>query len=165
MMDLLEFPAPSHASPSRASHASRVVRRLVRAVACQERAYRRAYPLYEQLEDAEQVRPASATYGPACAVVGALAAGEVVRLLAGLGQPETIGNALLLDLASAVDRRASRVVVARAPEDFTAADDTYDGTHPSASGEVKIAEQFAAALTGLWTSTAPDRASGGGRPG
>jgi molybdopterin/thiamine biosynthesis adenylyltransferase len=66
--------------------------------ACQERSYRRAYPLYEQLEAAEQVRPPSATYGPACAVVGALAAGEVVRLLAGLGEPQTIGNALLFDL-------------------------------------------------------------------
>lgn len=66
--------------------------------ACQERAYRRDYPLYAQLEAAEQVRPPSATYGPACAVVGALAAGEVVRLLAGLGAPETIGNALIFDL-------------------------------------------------------------------
>ncbi|HEY8584178.1 MAG TPA: TOMM precursor leader peptide-binding protein [Capillimicrobium sp.] len=66
--------------------------------ACQERQYRRDYPLYDALEAAEPVRHPSATYGPACGVVGALGAGEVVRLLAGLGEPSTIGSALLLDL-------------------------------------------------------------------
>lgn len=66
--------------------------------ACQERAYRRAYPLYDALEAAEPVRPPSATYGPACGMVGTLAAGEVVRLLAGLGEPATVGSALLFDL-------------------------------------------------------------------
>jgi len=58
-------------------------------------------------------------------------------------------NARLLDLADALDLPSSRVVVARAPDDFTADKDTYDGTHPSASGEVKIARQFAAALAEL----------------
>ncbi len=66
--------------------------------ACQEQAARRAYPLYDTLEAARQLRAPSATYGPACATVGALAASEVVRLLAGLGEPATIGTALLLDL-------------------------------------------------------------------
>jgi molybdopterin/thiamine biosynthesis adenylyltransferase len=66
--------------------------------ACQERQYRKDYPLYDQLEAAEAVRPPSATYGPACGMIGALAAGEVVRLLAGLGEPATVGNALLFDL-------------------------------------------------------------------
>jgi len=70
-------------------------------------------------------------------------------------------NALLLDLADAVDRSSSRVVVARAPDDFTAEEDTYDGTHPSASGEVKIARQFAAALGTLPLPTAPDRSTPG----
>jgi len=67
-------------------------------------------------------------------------------------------NALLLDLADAVDLPSSRVVVARAPDDFTAAEDTYDGTHPSSSGEVKIAWQFAAALAELPLPTSSDRA-------
>lgn len=66
--------------------------------ACQERQYRRDYPLYDALEAAEPVRHPSATYGPACGMIGALGAGEVVRLLAGLGEPATIGNALLFDL-------------------------------------------------------------------
>jgi lysophospholipase L1-like esterase len=58
-------------------------------------------------------------------------------------------NALLLGLAGTADGPGSRVVVAQAPEDFTAEEDTYDGTHPSASGEVKIARQFATALAVL----------------
>ncbi|HEU4658899.1 MAG TPA: TOMM precursor leader peptide-binding protein, partial [Capillimicrobium sp.] len=66
--------------------------------ACQEAQYRRDYPLYEALETSEPIRPPSATYGPACGVVGTLGAGEVVRYLAGLGEPSTIGNALLFDL-------------------------------------------------------------------
>jgi lysophospholipase L1-like esterase len=61
-------------------------------------------------------------------------------------------NALLLDLVQAVDRPSSRVVVAPAPGDFVAEDDTYDGTHPSPSGEVKIARQFAAVLVDLLVS-------------
>ena len=65
---------------------------------CQETAYRRVYPLYEALEAAEPIRPPSATYGPACGMIGTLGAGEVVRFLAGLGEPSTIGDALLFDL-------------------------------------------------------------------
>jgi len=58
-------------------------------------------------------------------------------------------NAMLLDLGGMADAPGSRVVVASAPRDFTADEDTYDGTHPSASGEVKIARQFATALAAL----------------
>ena len=58
-------------------------------------------------------------------------------------------DALLRDLVAELDRPESRVVVALAPGDFTADEDTYDGTHPSPSGEVKIAAEFAAALAGL----------------
>lgn len=66
--------------------------------ACQERQYAREYPLYRALEAAEPIRHPSATYGPACGMIGTLGASEVVRWLAKLGEPETIGNALLFDL-------------------------------------------------------------------
>ena len=58
-------------------------------------------------------------------------------------------NALLLEVVAALDAPESRVVVAPAPDDFTEAVDTYDGTHPSPAGEVKIASQYAAALAEL----------------
>ena len=58
-------------------------------------------------------------------------------------------NALLLEVVAALDAPESRVVVAVAPDDFTQAVDTYDGTHPSPAGEVKIARQYAAALDEL----------------
>ena len=58
-------------------------------------------------------------------------------------------NALLLDLAAELDRPDARVVVAAAPDDYTKLGDTYDGTHPNAQGEVKIADQFAEALATL----------------
>ena len=64
-------------------------------------------------------------------------------------------NALLVDLATGLDTPESRVVVAPAPDDFSAAVDTYDGAHPTAAGEVKIAHQYAAALAVLDLPTDP----------
>jgi hypothetical protein len=58
-------------------------------------------------------------------------------------------NARLTDLAVAADTAESRVVVAPAPDGFTAAVDTYDGAHPTPAGEIKIARQYAAALAVL----------------
>lgn len=58
-------------------------------------------------------------------------------------------NARLVELATAMDTPDSRVVVALAPDDFGAAVDTYDGAHPTPTGEVKIARQYAAALATL----------------
>jgi lysophospholipase L1-like esterase len=58
-------------------------------------------------------------------------------------------NALLVDLAAALDAPGSRVVVALAPDDFAADAHTRDGVHPSPAGEVRIAEQYADALLAL----------------
>jgi len=65
---------------------------------CQERAYRDEYPLYAELEGARQVLSPSASFGPPCAVVGALAANDAVSWLAGLGKPATLGCWFELDL-------------------------------------------------------------------
>lgn len=58
-------------------------------------------------------------------------------------------NALLADLAAALDAPGSRVVVATAPADFAADTHTRDGVHLSPAGELRIAEQYAAALLAL----------------
>lgn len=68
--------------------------------ACQELRYREDYPLYGALETSEQLAVPSATFGPACAIVGAMVASEVVRWLAGVARPATLGATLLLDMAS-----------------------------------------------------------------
>jgi hypothetical protein len=64
-------------------------------------------------------------------------------------------NRRLMELAAAMDDPESRVVAAPAPEDFSAAVDTYDGAHPTPVGELKIAEQYAAALAELGLPTDP----------
>jgi len=64
-------------------------------------------------------------------------------------------NALLVDLAAALDTPTSRVLAAPAPQDFTEYVDTYDPAHPSATGELKIAEEFAGALALLPLPTLP----------
>ena len=47
------------------------------------------------------------TFGPACGVVGSLAASEVVHHLAGIGRPRSVGSALVLDMATfAITTRA-----------------------------------------------------------
>ena len=75
--------------------------------ACQEAKYRREYPLFRVLEESKQIRPPSATFGPACGVVGTLAANEVVAWLTGLHPPSCLGNAALLDLRTlSVEREA-----------------------------------------------------------
>ncbi|TCI96810.1 hypothetical protein E0W78_14145, partial [Aeromicrobium sp. IC_218] len=63
------------------------------------------------------------------------------------GVPEY--NALLAALEDELSTESSRVVVARAPEDFELDVDTYDLAHPSATGEVKIAASVADALAEL----------------
>lgn len=64
-------------------------------------------------------------------------------------------NAMLVDVAADLDRPDARVLVAPAPSDYTQATDTYDGSHPSALGEVKIAAQFASVLATLPLPTEP----------
>jgi molybdopterin/thiamine biosynthesis adenylyltransferase len=66
---------------------------------CQERAARRAYPLYDELAAWRQANPTVATtLGWASGLVGSLLAGEVVHLLTGVAEPATIGAAVTIDL-------------------------------------------------------------------
>lgn len=66
--------------------------------ACQESAYAREHELFEPLSHARQVRPPSATFGPACGVVGTIAANEAIAWLARLHRPACVGAAALIDL-------------------------------------------------------------------
>lgn len=65
-------------------------------------------------------------------------------------------NTLLDALAAELDTPDSRVVSTAVPS-FSAASDTFDGTHPSAAGEVKIAAAVSDALAGLGLGTAYPR--------
>jgi bacteriocin biosynthesis cyclodehydratase domain-containing protein len=66
---------------------------------CQERAARRAYPLYDELAGWRQAHPMVATtLGWASGVIGSLLAGEVVHQLTGLVEPATTGTAITIDL-------------------------------------------------------------------
>jgi len=66
---------------------------------CQERAARRAHPLYDELAAWRQANPSVATtLGWASGLVGSLLAGEVVHLLTGVAQPATVGAAITVDL-------------------------------------------------------------------
>ena len=56
-------------------------------------------------------------------------------------------NSRLAATAAATTTTSSPVVVAKTATDFVAADDTYDGTHPNALGEVKIAAAYQDALS------------------
>jgi len=74
---------------------------------CQEARWAAEWPHFTIVQAAEQITPPSATFGPACAVVGALAANEVVAYLTGIHPPATLGRGLEVDLATlAVERHA-----------------------------------------------------------
>ena len=62
-------------------------------------------------------------------------------------------NAALAALAAAIDTPASRVVLVDQFSGFDAEHDTYDGTHPNATGNKKIAAKWLAALQTLMRRT------------
>jgi hypothetical protein len=64
-------------------------------------------------------------------------------------------NALLVDLAASLATPQSPVVAAPAPTDFTEYVDTYDPAHPTALGEMKIAQEYATALAQLSLPSVP----------
>jgi bacteriocin biosynthesis cyclodehydratase domain-containing protein len=66
---------------------------------CQERAARRAFPLYDELEAWREVNPVlPAALGWASGLIGTLLAGEVVHQLTGVVQPATLGTSISIDL-------------------------------------------------------------------
>jgi bacteriocin biosynthesis cyclodehydratase domain-containing protein len=67
--------------------------------ACQERTYRDAYPLYDELVRQRRGRPSeAATLGPVCAFVGGQVALETLHQLTGLCRPASLGVAHVYDL-------------------------------------------------------------------
>ncbi|MGC5037550.1 MULTISPECIES: GDSL-type esterase/lipase family protein [unclassified Streptomyces] len=77
----------------------------------------------------------------------ALFAGEVARF-----------NEILAKTAADLDEPASPILLASTPPSYDVSTDTYDGTHPNAAGEHKIAAAFAAALHQGWGLGGPYRA-------
>jgi hypothetical protein len=71
------------------------------------------------------------------------------------GGPEL--NDLLADGATDLDSVGSRVLLADTDADYTRSVDTFDGSHPNAGGEVKIAAAVADQLAALGVGTAPTR--------
>ncbi|MEU2929969.1 GDSL-type esterase/lipase family protein [Streptomyces sp. NPDC007251] len=59
-------------------------------------------------------------------------------------------NDLLAKCAADLDESRSPIVFASRPEGYDIHTDTYDGTHPNASGEHRIAGAFAGAMWEAW---------------
>ncbi|MFY1677539.1 MULTISPECIES: GDSL-type esterase/lipase family protein [unclassified Streptomyces] len=76
-------------------------------------------------------------------------------------------NDLLAKATADLDEPGSAVLLASAPDSFDVHRDTYDGTHPNASGEHRVARAFADALYEGWglggpyTPTRPTRRASG----
>jgi lysophospholipase L1-like esterase len=64
-------------------------------------------------------------------------------------------NELLAKTAADLDEPGSPVLLASPPPSYDVATDTYDGTHPNASGEHKIAAAFAEAMHQGWDLAGP----------
>jgi molybdopterin/thiamine biosynthesis adenylyltransferase len=66
---------------------------------CQERTYRDAFPLYDELVEQRRGRPSeAATLGPVCAFIGGQVALETVHHLTGLFRPASLGTSYVYDL-------------------------------------------------------------------
>ncbi|MZD09914.1 hypothetical protein GTW43_33255 [Streptomyces sp. SID5785] len=67
-------------------------------------------------------------------------------------------NTLLAKAVADLDRPGSPLLLASVPDSYDIHTDTYDGTHPNASGEHKLAGAFADALHQAWGVGGPYRA-------
>ncbi|MDQ0600923.1 hypothetical protein QF037_005268 [Streptomyces canus] len=66
------------------------------------------------------------------------------------GAQVTLFNELLAKAVADLDEPRSPLLLASPPVSYDFTVDTYDGTHPNASGEHKIAEAFAEAMHQAW---------------
>jgi lysophospholipase L1-like esterase len=66
-------------------------------------------------------------------------------------------NTLLAKAVADLDEPRSPLLLASVPESYDIHHDTYDGTHPNASGEHKLAAAFADALHQAWGIGGPYR--------
>jgi molybdopterin-synthase adenylyltransferase len=73
---------------------------------CQETEWRGTYPLLDEVAEAGRLSgEVAASFGPACALIGAMLASDVVHLLTGVVRPSTAGVALLMDIRTGnIDR-------------------------------------------------------------
>ncbi|MEW2130726.1 GDSL-type esterase/lipase family protein [Streptomyces sp. NPDC005435] len=67
----------------------------------------------------------------------------------------TLFNTLLAKTVADLDEPRSPLLLASAPSGWDIHTDTYDGTHPNASGEHRIAGAFAGAMYEAWGVGAP----------
>ncbi|MFD7033453.1 GDSL-type esterase/lipase family protein [Streptomyces sp. NPDC059917] len=72
-------------------------------------------------------------------------------------------NELLAKAVADLSTDASPLLLAARPQGYALSHDTYDGTHPSASGEHRLAGEFAAVMHQAWGIGAPYAAVGGPR--
>ena len=81
---------------------------------CQERTYRDAFPLYDELVEQRRGRPSeAATLGPVCAFIGGQVALETVHHLTGLFRPASLGTSYVYDLRTMEVTREAVPQVAR----------------------------------------------------
>jgi bacteriocin biosynthesis cyclodehydratase domain-containing protein len=81
--------------------------------ACQEAAWRRAYPLFDETVAQRRAQPSpTATLGPACGMIGGQVGMEVLHHLTGLCEPSTLGVAHVYDLRT-MEVRHEQVVQER----------------------------------------------------
>ncbi|MEU1511939.1 GDSL-type esterase/lipase family protein [Streptomyces sp. NPDC005811] len=66
------------------------------------------------------------------------------------GDQVTLFNELLAKTAADLDEPASPILLASVPGDWDLHTDTYDGTHPNARGEHRLAAAFAEAMHQGW---------------
>lgn len=69
----------------------------------------------------------------------------------------TLFNELLAKAVADLSTPASPILLAARPEGYEIHRDTYDGTHPNASGEHRLAGEFAAVLHQAWDIGGPYR--------
>ena len=81
--------------------------------ACQEAGFRRSFPDYDAIVETTCPFATTAAFGPACAVIGGMAASEIAHVVAGLAAPMTRGRADFLDLSTGVARSEEVVRVER----------------------------------------------------
>jgi molybdopterin-synthase adenylyltransferase len=68
-------------------------------LSCLEEQARRDHPLFDELAAWRgQADNTAATFAPACALIAGIVAGDIVHSLTGLGEPATLGAALVVDL-------------------------------------------------------------------
>lgn len=71
------------------------------------------------------------------------------------GAQVTLFNELLGKTVADLDEPRSPLLLASPPQSYDINLDTYDGTHPNASGEHKIAAAFADAMHQAWDVGGP----------